>query len=65
MDRARLERVYAAGARFAVVCNAGTLFERVDDVFCRLNEAIDAAKDFDDGADVMAITRRGELTTEF
>jgi hypothetical protein len=65
MDQKRLERLYAAGARYAVVVDAGTLFERVDDVYCRYLDAVEDCKLLGDGADVMAVTRRGELTTEF
>ncbi len=52
-------------ARFAVVSNPGTLFERIEDYTKTLKEAHECLECYDMPVDVMRITPSGELTTEF
>ena len=52
-------------ARFAVVSNPGTLFERIEDYTMTLGEAHECLQCYDLPVDVMHIMPSGELTTEF
>ncbi|MHA6881507.1 hypothetical protein [Ralstonia solanacearum] len=52
-------------ARFAVVSNPGTLFQRIEDYAMTLQGAQECATCYDIPVDVMRITPSGELTTEF
>lgn len=55
-------------ARFAVVIDPGTLFQRVDSYALTLRGAQEIAADIrdeDTQVDVMRVTASGELTTEF
>jgi len=52
-------------ARFAVVSNPGTMFERIEDYAITLAEALECSTCYDDPTDVMRILPSGELTTEF
>jgi hypothetical protein len=51
-------------ARFAVVSNPGTLFQRIEDYCSTFAGAIEAKGCYDDPCDVMRILPSGELTTE-
>ena len=52
-------------ARFAVVSNPGTIFERIEDYTITLKEAQECVQCYDVPVDVMQITSSGQLTTEF
>lgn len=51
-------------ARFAVVSNPGTMFERVEDYCMSMKAAIECKECYDDPCDVMRVLPSGELTTE-
>ena len=52
-------------ARFAVVSNPGTIFERIEDYCGSLQTARECATCYDDPVDIMRIKPNGELTTDF
>lgn len=52
-------------ARFVVVSNPGTLFERIEDYCATLTQALEAKGCYDDDVDVMKVLPDGTLTTEF
>ncbi|NWK44912.1 hypothetical protein [Ralstonia pickettii] len=52
-------------ARFAVVSNPGTLFQRIEDYAPTLAGAKECMSCYDVPVDVMLITPSGALTTEF
>ncbi|BCF96587.1 hypothetical protein PPGU19_011560 [Paraburkholderia sp. PGU19] len=52
-------------ARFAVVSNPGTIFERIEEYASSLDGARESATCYDDPVDVMRVKPTGELTTEF
>lgn len=52
-------------ARFALVSNPGTIFERIEEYAATLRDAIECKSCYDEHVDVMAITPSGELTAEF
>lgn len=52
-------------ARFVVVSNPGTLFERIEDYCQTLTQAIEAKGCYDEPVDVMKVLPDSTLTTEF
>lgn len=51
-------------ARYAVVSEPGTMFQKVEDFSDTLKGALEAATCYDAPVDVMRILPSGELTTE-
>lgn len=51
-------------ARFAVVSNPGTLYQRIEDYCSTLRDALECKSCYDDPCDVMRILPSGELTTD-
>lgn len=54
-----------AAARFCIVSNPGTIFEKIEEFFADFKDAQRYQTDYDVPTDVMRIKSDGELTTEF
>lgn len=52
-------------ARYVVVSNPGTIFERIEDYCGSMHTARECATCYDDPVDIMRILPNGDLTTEF
>lgn len=52
-------------ARFVVVSNPGTLFEKIEDYCSTFKDALECRHCYDEQCDVMRVLPSGDLTTEF
>lgn len=52
-------------AKFVVVSNPGTMFEKIEDYCSTLKWANECKSCYDDPCDVMRVLPSGQLTTEF